>query len=74
VEDPSKSSKDSSELVSSHVHLKDMCSHVINEIHPQASNQPQVVAQDTLVKGLKEGNSEKRQTASHNKYGFYCFF
>jgi hypothetical protein len=33
VATPSKSSKDSSESVSSHLHLKDNCSHVISEIH-----------------------------------------
>jgi hypothetical protein len=70
VVNPSKSSKDSSESVSSHVHLKDSCSHVINDIHPQVSNQPRVVAQGTSVKQSKEGNSEKRQTTSHSKYGF----
>jgi hypothetical protein len=70
VANPSKSSKDSSESVSSHLHLKDSFSHVISEIHPQGSNQLKVVAQDKSEKGSKEGNSEKRQTASHNKYGF----
>jgi hypothetical protein len=29
--------------LSSHVQLKDDCSHVINEIQPQGSNQPQVI-------------------------------
>lgn len=66
----SKSFKDSSESVSSRVHLKDSCSHVISEIQPQASNQLQVVAQDTSVKGSKKGSSEKRQNASRSKYGF----
>jgi hypothetical protein len=34
VANPSKSSKDSSESISSQLHLKDYCSHVISEIHP----------------------------------------
>jgi hypothetical protein len=56
--------------MSSHLHLKDSFSHVISEIHPQGSNQLKVVAQDKSEKGSKEGSSEKRQNASHNKYGF----
>jgi hypothetical protein len=43
VANPSKSSKDSSESVSSHLHLKDDCSHVINAIHPQGSHQLKVL-------------------------------
>jgi hypothetical protein len=71
VANPSKSSKDSSESVTSHVHHKDSCSHVISEVHPQGSNQLKAIAQDKSVEGSKEaGNSEKRQTASHSKYGF----
>jgi hypothetical protein len=50
--------------VSSHLHLKQSFSYVISEIHPQGSNQLKVVAQDKSKKGSKEGNSEKRQTAS----------
>jgi hypothetical protein len=70
VANPSKSSKDSSESMSSHLHLKDSCSHVISEIHPQGSNQLNIVAQDKSEKRSKEDSSEKRQNASHNKYGF----
>jgi hypothetical protein len=44
VANPSKSFKDSYESISSHLHLKDDSSHVINEIHPQGSNQLKVVA------------------------------
>jgi hypothetical protein len=40
VASPSSPSNDSSKFVSSHMHLKDDCSHVISEIQPQESNQP----------------------------------
>jgi hypothetical protein len=59
------SSENSSESVSSHLHIKDNFSHVISEIHPQGSNQPKAATERS-----KEGSSEKRQTASHRKYGF----
>jgi hypothetical protein len=64
------SSKNSSESVSSHLHLKDNCSHVINEIHPQGSNQPKAATEGKTAGRSKESSSEKRQTASHSKYGF----
>jgi hypothetical protein len=70
VVNPSKSSKDSFESVSSHLHLKDSWSHVISEIHPQGSNKLKVVAHDKSEKGPKEGSNEKRQNASHCKCGF----
>jgi hypothetical protein len=38
VANPSKYSKDSFELVSSHLHLKYDYSHVISAIHPKGSN------------------------------------
>jgi hypothetical protein len=41
---PSSPSDYSSKSMSSHKHLKDYCSHVINEIHPQGSNQPQATS------------------------------
>jgi hypothetical protein len=73
VSTPSKSSKDSSESVSSHLHLKDDCSHIISAVHPQGSHQLKEIAQDKSEIESKEGNSEKRQNASHNKYGFQCY-
>jgi hypothetical protein len=66
----SKSPKDSSESVSSHLNLKYSFSHFISAIQPQGSNQLKVVSHDKSEKGSKESNSEKRQTASHSKYGF----
>jgi hypothetical protein len=74
VANPSKSSKDSSESVSSHLHLEDSFSHTISEIFPQVPNQLETIAQEKSKMGSKEGNSEKRQNASHNKYGFQYFF
>jgi hypothetical protein len=65
VATPSKSSKESYEFVSSRLHLKDDCSHVINAVQPHGSNQPKAA-----TKRSKEENSEKRPNASHNKYGF----
>jgi hypothetical protein len=46
VANPSKSSKDSSESMTSHIHLKYSCSHVISEIYPQCSNQLKVISQE----------------------------
>jgi hypothetical protein len=61
----SKSSKESSESMSSRFHLKDDYSHVISAVHPQGSNQPK----DSIERS-KGDNSEKRPNASHSKYGF----
>jgi hypothetical protein len=46
VDNPSMSSKDSSESISSHLHLKDDCFHVINAIHPPSSHQLKAIAHD----------------------------
>jgi hypothetical protein len=58
---PSSPSTDSSKYVSSHLHLKDDCSHVINEIQPQGSNQPQATSENS-----KGNNSVKRKIASQS--------
>jgi hypothetical protein len=47
VANSSKSSKDSFESVSSHIHLKDSFSHIISEIHPHGPNPLETVAHDT---------------------------
>jgi hypothetical protein len=66
VASPSSPSTDSSKSVSSHLHLKDDFSHVINEIQPQGSNQPRATSEKS-----KGNNSEKRKIASQSgKYGF----
>jgi hypothetical protein len=63
---PSSPSNDSSKSVSSHMHLKDDCSHVISEIKPQGSNQPKATF------GKSNGdNSDRRNISSQSgKYGF----
>jgi hypothetical protein len=66
VSSPSSPSIDSSKFVSSRMHLKEDCSHVISEIHPQGSNQPR----DTSGKS-KWDIGDKRKISSHSgKYGF----
>jgi hypothetical protein len=65
VATPSKSSKESSEYVSSRLHLKNDCSHVISAVQPQGSNHPKDVTEIS-----KEDNSERRPNSSHSKYNF----
>jgi hypothetical protein len=63
---PSIPSTESSKSVSSCLHLKDDCSHVISEMQPQRSNQPNATQEKSVG-----DNSEKRKYASQrNKYGF----
>jgi hypothetical protein len=64
------SSENSSKSVSSHLHLNDNCSHVFSEIHPQGSNQTKAAIEGKKIGRSEESSSEKRQTASHSKYGF----
>jgi hypothetical protein len=63
---PSSPSNDSSKSVSTCMHLKDDCSHVISEIKPQGSNQPKANY------GKSKGdNSDRRRIASQSdKCGF----
>jgi len=68
VANPYKSYEDSSQSVSSHIHLKDDCYHVISAIHPLGSHQ--LNAHDKSREGSRENNNKKRKNASHNKYGF----
>jgi hypothetical protein len=63
------SSENSSESVSSHLHLKDNFSHVISEIHPQGSNQLKATEGQNKKKS-KESSSEKRQTPLIENMGF----
>jgi hypothetical protein len=63
---PSSSSNDTSKFISSHMHLKDDCSHVVIEIQPQGSNQPHANSKKSMVV-----NSDKRNIVSQSgKYGF----
>jgi hypothetical protein len=64
------SSKESSNSVTSHAQQNDAQSPVFSEIQPQGSNQPLVERDKSTDKVEKVASSEKRQTASHNKYGF----
>jgi hypothetical protein len=63
---PSSPSSDSAKSVSSRMHLRDDCSHVISEIKPQGSTQPKAIS------GKSKGdNSDKGRIASQSgKYGF----
>jgi hypothetical protein len=65
VETTSKSSKVSSEFVSSRLHIKNDFSHVIGTVHPEGSNH--LKAATEISKG---DSSEKRSNASHSKYDF----
>jgi hypothetical protein len=66
VASPSSPSSDSAKSVSSRMHLRDDCSHVISEIKPQGSTQPKAIS------GKSKGdNSDKGRIASQSgKYGF----
>jgi hypothetical protein len=54
VATPSSPSNDSAKSVSSHMHLRDYYSHVINEIRPKGSIQP-------------KANSERSKGENNNK-------
>jgi hypothetical protein len=43
---PSSPSNDSDKSVSSHMHWRDDCSHVINEIRPKGSTQPKANSEE----------------------------
>jgi hypothetical protein len=49
---PSSPSNDSSKSVSSHMHLKDDCFHVISEMQPQGSNQPHANSGKSKVENI----------------------
>ena len=66
VASPSSPSDDSSKSVSSRMHLKDDCSHVISEIQPQGSNQPKA----TSGKSKGDSNDKIRISSQSGKYGF----
>ena len=63
---PSSPSNDSSKSVSSRIHLKDDCSHVISEIQPQGSNQPRA----TFGKSKGDNNDKRKIVSQSAKYGF----
>jgi hypothetical protein len=63
---PSSPSTESVKSVSSHLHPKHDCSHVISEIQLQGSNQPRATQENSVG-----DSSEKRKYSSQSiKYGF----
>jgi hypothetical protein len=61
---------DSSQSVTSHAQQINEHSRAFSEVHPEASNQPQSEKANSTNKATKVASSEKKQTASHSKYGF----
>jgi hypothetical protein len=62
---PSSPSNGSDKSVSSCMHLRDDCSHVINEIRPKGSAQPKAISERS------KGDKNKGMIASQSgKYGF----
>jgi hypothetical protein len=61
----SNSCKGSAKSVSSRLHIKDDCYHVISAVQPKGSNQLKAT-----IENSKGDSSEKRPNASHSKYGF----
>jgi hypothetical protein len=56
IASPSSPSDDSSKFVSSRMHLKDDCSHVIGDIRPKGSAQPK----ENLGKSRGDNNNQRR--------------
>jgi hypothetical protein len=63
---PSSPSSDSAKSVSSHMHLRDDCSHVISEIKPKGSTQPKA----NLGKSKGNNNNKGKIASQSGKYGF----
>jgi hypothetical protein len=66
VVSPSSPSNGSNKSVSSQMHLKDDCSHVINEIKPKGSIQPK----KNSGKSRGDKNNQGRAASQTGKYGF----
>jgi hypothetical protein len=63
---PSSPSNDSDKSVSSRMHWRDDCSHMISKMRPKGSTQPKAGSE-----GLKGDSSNKGKIASQTgKYGF----
>ena len=66
VATPSSPSNDSAKSMSPRMHLRDDCSHVINDIRPKGSTQPKANSEKS-----KGDSSNKGKIASQSgKYGF----
>jgi hypothetical protein len=67
---PSSPSSDSTKFVSSRMHLKDDCSHVISEIKPQGYTQPK----DNLDKSKGDNKNKEKIASQSGKYSFLLCF
>jgi hypothetical protein len=63
---PSSPSNGSDKSMSSRMHLRDDCSHVINEIRPQGFAQPM----ENSGKSRGDNNNQGRVASQTGKYGF----
>jgi hypothetical protein len=63
---PSSPSNGSDKSVSSRMHLRDNCSHVISEIRPKGSAQPK----ENSVKSRGDSSNQGRVASQTGKYGF----
>jgi hypothetical protein len=63
---PSSPSNGSDKSVSSQMHLRDNCSHVIIEIRPKGSSQPK----ENSGKSRGDNNNQGRVALQTGKYGF----
>jgi hypothetical protein len=63
---PSSPSSDSTKSLSSCMHLRDDCSHVISEIKPKGSTQPKV----NSGRSKRENNNKGKISSQSGKYGF----
>jgi hypothetical protein len=67
---PSSPSSDSTKSVSSRMHLKDGCSHVITEIKPRFSTQPKANSRKSKGDSSKKG----KISSQSGKYSFLLYF
>jgi hypothetical protein len=63
---PSSPSNGSDKSVSSRMHLRDDCSHVISEIRPKGSAQPK----ENSGKSKGDNNNQGKIASQSGKYGF----
>jgi hypothetical protein len=67
---PSSPSNDSDKSVSSQMHLRDDCSHVINDIKPKDSAQPK----ENLERSKGDNINKGKIASQSGKYGFKILF
>jgi hypothetical protein len=63
---PSSPSNESAKSVSSRMHLRDDCSHVISEIRPKGSTQPKAFSE----RSTGDNNNKGKIASQSGKYGF----